>query len=471
MRTGAQSCLRKMHFSGKHVAEYPDMKTTMHWLVNVALGLTLWSGAQAQDVTPGNLTLWYRKPAAKWVEALPIGNGRLGAMIFGGVTNEHLQFNEDTLWTGQPHEYQHEGAVKFLPQMRELLNEGRVLERAGLELEKEARKLEASGQSAQAREKMKAAREKLKAARAKQKQAEDIGMKEFMSEPLRQMVYQAFGDVRLSFPEQANATDYRRELDLDSAVAKVSYRTGDATFVRECFASHPDQVIVWRVTADKPGRVSFTAKLDSPHQSATTALRDGDQLALFGQVQEGGLKFEARMKIVAQGGKVTTTGNGITVENADSAMLELAAATSFKNFQDISADPAARCKETLKAVAEKDFATLLQTHLADYRRLFRRVQLDLGQTDAAQLPTDQRIEHFATGNDPGLAVLAFQYGRYLLIASSRAGGQPANLQGSVERVAQAAVGQQIDRQHQHRDELLARRGPQLAANAPSRCST
>jgi alpha-L-fucosidase 2 len=321
------------------------------------------------------------------VEALPIGNGRLGGMLFGGVTNEHLQFNEDTLWTGQPHEYQHEGAVKFLPTIRQLLADG------------------------------------------KQKQAEELAMREFMSVPFRQKAYQSFADVYLLFPSHTNATEYRRELDLDSAVVKVSYKLGDVNYQRQVFSSHPDQVIVWRIAADKPGQVSFMAKMDSPHEGTKTTVRAKEQLALFGQVEEGGVRFESRLQLTAQGGKVAVSDNAITVEHADSATLILAAATSFKNYRDISADPAQRCETTLRAVAKKNFEPLLRTHLADYQPLFRRVQLDLGASDASNLPTDQRLKKVAANPDPQLAALYFQFGRYLLISSSRAGTQPANLQG------------------------------------------
>ena len=349
-------------------------------LISLSLSWQAWSADRA-------LTLWYTQPAAKWVEALPIGNGRLGAMLFGGVTNEQLQFNEDTLWTGQPHEYQHEGAVKFLPQIRQLLAEG------------------------------------------KQSEAENLAGREFMSLPLGQMKYQPFGDLRLRFPTQPTATHYRRELDLDTAVAKVSYRVGDVTYLREAFSSFPDQVIVYRVTADRRGSVSFTATMDSPHKSAQTAVRNRNQLALFGQVKAGGVKFESRLRIIAPGGKVTVTDGAIAVENADSATLLLVAATSFKNFRDITANPAARCEAAMKAVAGKDFGRLLQANVADHQKLFRRVTLDVGETESAKLPTDQRLKNVAQQPDPQLAALYFQYGRYLLITSSRPGDQPANLQG------------------------------------------
>jgi alpha-L-fucosidase 2 len=386
-------------------------KFAMLLLGSCLAGWVLIFPAHADD----QLELWYNQPATKWTEALPIGNGRIGAMIFGGVAEEHIQFNESTVWTGQPHAYQHDGAVKFLPQMRELLNAGRALDREAAALEKQGKKVEAA--------------EKSKAAHAKQKAGEDMGGKEFMSVPLHQKAYQPFGDLRISFPAHTNFSNYRRNLDLNTAVAQISYRVGDVNFTRECFATFPDQVLVWRVTADKKGGVSFTAKLDSPHKSAQTATADGNQLALFGEVEAGGVKFHACFQVVANGGTVTGTDQGISVQNADSAMLLLAAASSFKDYTDISADPAARCAHTLIAVAGRDFATLLAAHEKDYQALFQRVSLDLGKTAAALLPTDERLKKFSTGNDPDLAVLAFQYGRYLLIASSRAGGQPANLQG------------------------------------------
>ena len=361
------------------------------------------------------LELWYEKAAANWNEALPVGNGHMGAMIFGGITDEHLQFNEGTLWSGKPHEYHHEGAVKSLPVLRDLCNESRRLDIQADQLAKDGRKAEAE--------------EKRKAARARQKEAEDIGNREFMSIPLRQMAYQPFGDVLLHFPSHTNATNYRRSLDLRTAVASVRYQVGDATFTRECFASFPDKVIVWRVVSDMPGRVNFSVELSSPHKSAKTLVRPGEQLALVGQVEEGGLRYEARVKITAKGGRVLVNDRTVTVENADSATLVLAAATSFNNFADITADPSERSDAAQKAVARRNYDQLLKDHLVDYQKLFGRVSLDLGRTPAAELPTHQRIRNFSTGEDPDLAALVFQFGRYLLIASSRAGGQPANLQG------------------------------------------
>jgi alpha-L-fucosidase 2 len=334
-----------------------------------------------------SLTLWYKQPAQKWVEALPIGNGRLGGMIFGGITSEHLQFNENTLWTGHPHEYQHEGAAKFLPQIRQLLWDG------------------------------------------KQKEAEELAMKEFMSVPLRQKAYQPFGDILLSFPDHTNASNYRRELDLDSAVAKISYEAGGVTYERETFASYPDQAIVWRVSASKPGKLNFTTAMSSPHESAHVVTHGSNQLVLRGKVEEGGVTFESQLQIATDGGKVSSSGTNITVTSANSTTIILAAATSLKNYKDISADPGERCNNDLKTVVRKSFDALLKAHVVDHQQLFRRAHLDLGKTDSANLPTDERLKRVSKEPDPNLAALYFNFGRYLLIASSRPGSQPANLQG------------------------------------------
>ena len=363
--------------------------------------------------------LWYEQPAKQWVEALPVGNGRLGAMVFGGAPEERIQFNESTLWTGEPRDYSHPGASNHLAAIRQLLFDG------------------------------------------KQKEAEALAMKEFMSVPLRQMAYQPFGDVRLQFLGHDKVSDYRRELNLDEAIAHTRYRIGDVWFRRAVFASAPDQVIVTRVEADKPGQVSFSVGLDSPHANSQVRvgaraarprvnnqesepageppalLSPTDTLILTGRVRSthnsvtnaNPLKFEARLLVRAEGGTVTQSGNRLTVSNANSVTLILAAATSFKNFQDVSDDPSKACSATLAKVAGKDWGALLLPHVADHQKLFRRVSLDLGTSDNAKLPTDERLQLAPKSSDAGLAALVFQYGRYLLIACSRPGGQPATLQG------------------------------------------
>ena len=401
------------HASPYDGARIRMQKTLRRLLFLIPVGLAL--GTTLPGLCADALKLWYDKPARQWVEALPIGNGRMGAMVFGGVQEEHLQFNESTVWNGKPHEYQHEGAARFLPELRDLLNECRRLEIEADELEKAGKQEDAKSRR--------------RAAAAKQKQAHQLGMQEFMSVPLTQRAYQPFGDLRISFPGQTNFTSYRRELDLDMAVSRVSYESGGVHYTREAFASFPDRVIVLRITADKPGSISFAARLDSAHQQVQTTRRPGDQLALFGQVEEGGVRFEARLKASTKGGTLSLSDSSILVEHADSATLILAGASSYKNFRDISANPEERAASMLASVAGKDYARLLKTHVADHQKLFHRVALDLGHSASADLPTDQRLEQFATGNDPGLVTLTFQYGRYLLIACSRPGGQPANLQG------------------------------------------
>jgi alpha-L-fucosidase 2 len=333
--------------------------------------------------------LWYAQPAEQWTSALPIGNGRLGAMVFGGVSDERIQFNEDTLWKGQPHDYVRAGAHDHLAEIQQLLFDGKV------------------------------------------KEAEAVIKTTFLSDPVRQKAYQPFGDLHFHFTGMTNIADYRRELDLDSAIASMSYRVGGVTFKREAFASRPDQAIILRFTADKPGSISFTLSMDSPHTNSTVTA-DAVDLKLTGQVEAGGLRFESRVRVLNSGGQITVNGDAISVENADSVTVVLTAATSFKNFQDISADPDARCTADMDNVRKRKFDAILSDHLADYRSLFRRVSLDLGRTDRTDLPTDQRLSHVkASGleGDPALAALYFQYGRYLLISSSRPGGQPANLQG------------------------------------------
>jgi alpha-L-fucosidase 2 len=339
------------------------------------------------------LILWYPQPAKAWVEALPVGNGRLGAMVFGGPAQERLQFNEETLWLGGPHDYAHPGAVKSLAEIRRLLFEG------------------------------------------KQKEAQDLAMKEFMSLPLHQMPYQPFGDLSLIFPGHEKAEDYYRELDIDEAVATVEYKVDGVTFRREVFSSAVDQALVVRVTADKPGALSFTASLSSPHAGVTIAPEGKDTLALTGKMtgeREGvpnALSFASRVAVEADGGEVKATEKGIEFVKANSVTFKLVAATSFKNYQDVSGDPVAKCQAYLKQSNKKSYAALRKDHVANHQKFFRRCVLDLGTTEAAQRPTDARVEDFGDSNDPQLVALYFQYGRYLLLGSSRPGCLPATLQG------------------------------------------
>jgi alpha-L-fucosidase 2 len=340
----------------------------------------------AANVDTQQVNLWYKQPARHWVEALPVGNGTLGAMVFGGTAEERIQFNHDTLWTGRPHEYHHEGAAAHLPMIRKLLAEG------------------------------------------KQAEAEELAMQEFMSRPLRQEAYQPFGDLHLHFAGHEQATDYRLALDLDRAIVATSYDVGSVSYRREVFASFVDQAVVVRITADTPASVTFTAYTDTPHRATVRAV--DNQWIMSGRVQDDGLQFESRLLVLSEGGRTAAHQHGITVSKADSATLLLVAATSFVNFRDISGDPTRRCGDMLASLRGKLYEQLRDAHVSDHRTLFRRVALDLGGNGRTDRPVDQRLLAFSRDhNDPQLLALYFQFGRYLLIASSRPGAQPANLQG------------------------------------------
>lgn len=347
--------------------------------------------AAAGSTGEGPLVLWYDKPAVKWVEALPVGNGRVSAMVFGDPANERFQLNEGTLWAGGPYDPVNPEAKDALPQVRQWVTEGKY-------------------------------REAVKLISAK-----------VMAKPLGQMPYQTVGNLLLTFSGGTNFEDYRRELNLDTATATISYTREGVRYQREVFASAPDNVIVVRLTADKPGQLRFTASMDT-RMKASVQTDGTDTLVMRGMGGNSGgingaLKYEARVKVIATGGKVASGPDALTVENADTATLLITAATSYKKFDDVSGDPSSAVENQLAASARKDLAGLRAAHLADYQSLFQRVRLDLGQSDAMKLPTDDRIRRFADGKDPQLAALYYQFGRYLLISCSRPGGQPATLQG------------------------------------------
>ncbi len=358
-----------------------------------ASDLAVFRGQFLGDAQPPEeaLSLWYRRPAQRWVEALAVGNGRLGAMVFGGIDHERLQLNEDTLWAGGPYDSNNPGALAALPEARRLIFERRYREAHALIADK------------------------------------------MMAKPLRQMAYQTVGDLLLTFPEPASVTNYRRDLNLDTAVARVVYSSGGVQFTREVFSSPVDQVIVVRLTADQPGHVTFTAGMRTP-QKATVEAEASGTLIMRGSGGEGrgvasALTFQARARVLAQGGQTSVEGAAVSVSGADSATVLIAAATSYRRFDDVTGDPDTLTKASVAAAAGKPFDALKRAHVAEHQRLFRRVSLDLGKSGAAALPTDERIARFAAGADPQLAAVYFQFGRYLLISSSRPGTQPATLQG------------------------------------------
>jgi len=336
---------------------------------------------------PSPPTLWYRQPAQKWVEALPIGNGRLGGMVFGGVTKEHVQLNDDALWAGGPKDGVNPKGLEALPEVRRLLFEG------------------------------------------KNNEAAELAGRTMMGVPPEIESYETLGDLLLTFPNAEKATDYRRQLDLDTGIVTVTYRIGDAQFTREFFTSAPDQVLVVRLACDKPGRVSFTAAMSRP-QEFETAVVVPDMLVMHGALNGGaGMKYQAQLKAVPEGGKLSTKlvpkGAQLAIEGADSVSLYLASATTYRHQE-----PGAICEKQIQAAVAKRFDAIRKDHLTDYQQLFRRVRLDLGSGPNDNLPTDERLAAVRKGaDDPGLAALYFQFGRYLLISSSRPGCLPANLQG------------------------------------------
>ncbi len=357
----------------------------------LALILTVFGRVAVAQPPAEPLSLWYRQPAQQWVEALAVGNGRLGAMVFGGVAQERIQLNEDTLWAGGPYDPANPDALEAWPQVRELIFSGQY------------------------------------------RQASHLISQRMMAKPLAQMPYQCVGDLLLTFPEADGATEYRRDLNLDTAVATVAYTIDQVRYTREVFSSPVDQVIVIRLRADKPGKVAFTAGMQTP-QKASITVESPNTLVMQGVNGASGgvagaLKYQARVAIIASGGQVAASDNRITVTDADSALLLIAAATSYKSFEDVTGDPEALTKDAIAKACTRSFDAMLKDHVAAHQAMFRRVTLDLGTTAAVNRPTDERIREPDKVNDPQLAALYFQFGRYLLISSSRPGTQPANLQG------------------------------------------
>lgn len=335
--------------------------------------------------------LWYERAASEWTDALPLGNGRLGAMVFGAPLSEHLQLNEATLWTGGPYEPINPEALSHLAEVRALIFAGRYAE------------------------------------------AEALANDKLMARPHLQMSYQPAGDLRVELEETAAVTDYRRGLDLETATAFVEFHAGETSYRRESFCSAVDGVLVLRLTTDRPGRVSCVVRLDSEQQGAGDA-PDGRTLRFRGRNRgahgvEGALRFTVAGRVLAEGGTTEASTTAIKVEGADSVTIIVDAATSFRRFDDVSGDPDALVADRLDRAAGKPYERLRSDHVAEHRRLFDRLHIDLGWTPAAEQPTDRRIADYATGNDPALAALYVQYARYLMISSSRPGTQPANLQG------------------------------------------
>ncbi len=349
--------------------------------------LVLW--VISTNVVAQNFRLWYNKPSKEWTDALPLGNGRLGAMVFGIPAQEHIQLNEQTIWGGSPYKNHKPEALQALPEVRRLVFEG------------------------------------------KNQEAQDLIETTFIT-PHKGMPYQTMGDLYLTFPGHEQFSDFYRSLSLDSAIAVTTYKVNNITYKRETFTSFTDNVIIVRITASKPGSITFTASYESPQ--VIFKKKDGNRLIVSGIATDhegitGKVKFENQTLIKADGGRVLVNDSLIQVEAANSAIIYISIATNFKHYNDISGNQSELARSYLDNALKNNYSVALNNHVLFYQKYYKRVTLDLGTTGAANNPTDIRIKEFQQGNDPQLAAIAFQYGRYLLLSSSQPGGQPANLQG------------------------------------------
>lgn len=338
-----------------------------------------------------NLKLWYQQPAKTWVEALPVGNSSMGAMVYGGTSREELQLNEETLWGGGPYRNDNPKALESLAEVRNLIFSGKTMD------------------------------------------AQNLIDQTFYT-GRNGMPYQTIGSLIIEAPGHEKAKNYYRDLDLERAVATTRYQVDGVNFQREVFASFPDRVIIVRFTTDKPGELNFKVSYDSPLQS--TVRKQGKKLVLRGKGGDhegvkGVIEVETQSQVIAEGGKVSLTDKYISVEHATAATLYIAAGTNFVNYHNVKGNESKKASALLAGAMKKEYSEALKAHTDYYQSQFNRVSLSLGgeNTKTARQETVKRIAGFSQGNDPALAALMFQYGRYLLISSSQPGGQPANLQG------------------------------------------
>ncbi len=345
----------------------------------------LYSAVSNSQTSPSGMKIWFNKPAESWNDALPVGNGRLGAMVFGGVEKERLQLNEESVWTGKPRWDANPEALKNLPTVRKLLFEG------------------------------------------KYREAEQLAQSRIMGSFRRDDAssYQTLGDLTFDFGPDKGVTGYRRELDIEEAISRVTYSADQITYTREVFSSAPGQALVIRFTADKPGAVTFTARLSRPGNKAVIKAAN-NEIIMNEHVGDGiGVKMETRLRIIPDGGAVISGGDSIRISKANSVTIFLTAATDY--FGEDAADVTA---SRLENITKRSYSDIRKDHIADYQSLFKRVSLDLGSSDGNFFTTDARITAMQNGYvDPDLIELYYQFGRYLLISSSRPGDLPANLQG------------------------------------------
>lgn len=340
------------------------------------------------------LKLWYNKPSGTtWENALPIGNGRLGAMIYGNVEQETIQLNEHTVWSGSPNRNDNPLALDSLDIIRKLIFEGR------------------------------------------QKEAERIVNRVIITKKSHGQKFEPVGSLQLAFAGQENYTNYSRELDIERAVTKTSYTVNGVNYVREALASFPDRVVVMRLTASKPGSISFNAFFTTPQKRATIKTTSAKELTIFGTTSDhetvkGMVNYKGIVRMKLEGGNLNATDTSLIVKDANAVTVYISIATNFNNYKDIGGDENKRAADYLNKAYPKSFASILPAHVAAYQKYFNRVKLNLGADEAAsKLPTDERLKNFNSTNDPSFVTLYYQFGRYLLISSSQPGGQAANLQG------------------------------------------
>jgi alpha-L-fucosidase 2 len=348
------------------------------------------------------MVLWYNKPAENvWLDGLFIGNGYMGANVFGRIENERIALNESTFWSGRPHDYNDPDADNYFEKTKELVFADKF------------------------------------------KEAEEMVNEHFYGIPVAQQAYQPLGDLLLNFKVTGDSIkDYYRELDMETGVVKISYNNGDVKMIREVFMSYPDHVMVMKVSSDKPGRVSVEAKLRS-HFTGEIIAEDNKLILngtwkyipereswLIARVEGTGMNFQTSLSAVPENGKLEATDSSLVITDANSVTFILTAATSFVDYTDISGDPAAQCEKIMAGVRGKGFKELKNTHLEDFSNLMGRVHLKIGDPDMNERPTDERVAALKKGeSDPELLAKIFQFGRYILVSSSREGSEPANLQG------------------------------------------
>ena len=378
------------------------LKAVLFVLLIILMVQTSCSDSDQKSPDNRDMVVWYNKPADKvWLDGLFIGNGYMGANVFGKVQNERIALNESTFWSGRPHDYDDPDANKYFGKIKDLVFADKF------------------------------------------KEAEKMADEHFYGKPVAQQAYQPIGDLILDFISTGDSIrDYHRELDMQTGIVKVNYTEGKVKMTREVFMSYPDHVMVMKVSANKPGKISLEAKLRSPFLEKTTS-KDGKLIMdgiwkyvtktetwLIAKVEGTGLGFQTSLVAIPENGTMESTDSSLVIKKANSVTFKLTIATSFVNYKDISGNPAATCEKIMAGVSGKDFNTLKDTHIKDFTGLMGRVHLTIGDPLMNQKPTDERLANLKQGqSDPDLLAKIFQFGRYILVSSSRAGSEPANLQG------------------------------------------